>query len=41
MKTVHRRLRVNRVDRDRRAGQHEQISGAIAENLIGDVQLLI
>jgi hypothetical protein len=36
---VHRRLGVDRVNRDERPGQREQIDRAIAEDLVGDVHV--
>ena len=39
MEAVHRRLGVDRIDRDERPGQHDQIDRAIAEDLIGDVHV--
>ena len=39
MKAVHRRLLIDAVDRDQWTRQHEQVGRAIAEDLIGDVDL--
>ena len=39
MKAIHRRLDVDAVDRDQRSRQHEQVDRAIAEDLVGDVDL--
>ena len=39
MKAVHRRLDVHAVDRDQRPRQHQQVDRAIAEDLVGDVDL--
>jgi hypothetical protein len=39
MEAVHRRLVIDRIDGNRRSWQHEQIDRAIAEGLIGDVDV--
>ena len=39
MEMMHRRLGINRVDRDKRSRHHQQIDRAIADNLVGNVHV--
>ena len=39
VESVERRLRIDRIEGDERAWQHQQVNRAIAENLVGDVQV--
>ena len=39
MEPVHRRLGINGVDRNGRPGKHDEVNWAIADDLVGDVDV--